>query len=150
MIALAWRGWAGQLVTVESGDGLDPYGEAMAVAQQLRRHFARSAPAWAASRAQAGTLRRLALPALPLAMAALAVLMLLAWRARGTEAIALTAALVTTVVVNAGVCGMLSGVFDRYGSRVIWLLPFGALAAGLAWSDRIAGDRRVIRPDRAP
>jgi hypothetical protein len=35
------------------------------------------------------------------------------------------------LVVNAFASGALGGVFGRYEGRVVWLLPFGALAAGL-------------------
>lgn len=35
---------------------------------------------------------------------------------------------VTGIVVNAGVCVYFSGIVDRYGARVIWLLPLLALA----------------------
>ena len=36
------------------------------------------------------------------------------------------------LVVNAFASGALSGVFDRYQGRLIWLLPFAGVAAGLA------------------
>jgi hypothetical protein len=28
------------------------------------------------------------------------------------------------VVINAAVCGAMAGVYDRYGCRVAWLMPF--------------------------
>ena len=31
------------------------------------------------------------------------------------------------ILVNAAVCGILSGPHDRYSARVAWLLPFAAL-----------------------
>jgi hypothetical protein len=34
---------------------------------------------------------------------------------------------VTGILVNAAVCGILSGPHDRYAARVAWLLPFSAL-----------------------
>ncbi|HUO21515.1 MAG TPA: GtrA family protein [Caulobacteraceae bacterium] len=43
--------------------------------------------------------------------------------------LATLALLLVVVVVNAAVCGMLSGPFGRYQARVVWLAP---LAAGLA------------------
>ena len=38
------------------------------------------------------------------------------------------------LLVNAFASGALGGVFGRYQGRVVWLLPFGALVAGLAVS----------------
>ena len=38
------------------------------------------------------------------------------------------------LVVNAVVSGALSGVFDRYQGRIVWLLPFAGVAAGIALS----------------
>jgi putative flippase GtrA len=36
------------------------------------------------------------------------------------------------IIANAGVCGMIAGVFARYQSRVVWLLPAEALLLGMA------------------
>jgi putative flippase GtrA len=36
------------------------------------------------------------------------------------------------IIVNAGVCGMIAGVFARYQARVVWLLPAEAMLLGLA------------------
>lgn len=38
---------------------------------------------------------------------------------------------VVAVLINAAVCGALSGPFARYQARVVWLLPMMALAAGV-------------------
>jgi len=38
--------------------------------------------------------------------------------------------IVVGVVVNAVVCGTLSGPHDRYSARVLWLIPLAALLAG--------------------
>jgi hypothetical protein len=143
---MALHGWAGLLVTADIGDGLGRYGEERAVTQQIRAHFPASAPRWAASLQQRDALTRLARPsAVALSVLAAAVLLtLLALRRVRGAALALVAALVVTVMVNAAVCGMLSGVFARYQSRVIWLMPFAAIVAALA----AAGARR--RPDGPP
>jgi len=54
------------------------------------------------------------------------------WRARDFDDPLLRAALAAVllsaaVIVNAGVCGALSGPFPRYQARIIWLLPAAAL-----------------------
>jgi len=43
------------------------------------------------------------------------------------------AAILAALLANAFVSGALSGVFDRYQSRFVWLAPFGAALMLLAW-----------------
>jgi putative flippase GtrA len=50
------------------------------------------------------------------------------WSDSQSRALAATGLIVGAVIVNAAVCGILSGVFARYQTRIIWLLP---AAAGL-------------------
>jgi hypothetical protein len=53
---------------------------------------------------------------------------------RGDDAmIGLVSIILTTVIVNAAVCGILSGPADRYESRVLWLLPLLGLLTVAAW-----------------
>jgi hypothetical protein len=40
--------------------------------------------------------------------------------------------LILAVIVNAAVCGMLSGPFDRYQARLLWLVPASALLYAIA------------------
>ncbi len=135
VVNLALSGWGRQLLTAKSGDGMDPYGNEMQISRQIRLHFARSAPAWTASRQQHGELRSFAYPpALAVAAMALAAIIILLPQLRKPTIIALSAGLIGTVLINAAVCGILSGVFDRYQSRVIWLLTFAAVVAALAWT----------------
>ena len=76
------------------------------------------------------------------AVAAVAVaLAALLWRRRGSpplppRLVAATAFLLAAVVVNAGVCGVLSGPFARYQARIVWLVPLAAMLL-------VAGRRRV-------
>ena len=72
----------------------------------------------------------------------------LAWLLRGfvrsgnLRMVQFIVVLTTGVLANAFVAGVFSGVFDRYQGRVIWLVPFGAVAAGLsAWQARNRGPR---------
>lgn len=53
--------------------------------------------------------------------------------------VAATAFLLAAVVVNAAVCGILSGPFARYQARIVWLVP---LAAVLLVASRRAADPR--------
>ena len=53
----------------------------------------------------------------------------------------LYAAIAATLVVNAVVSGALSGVYDRYQSRFVWLVTLAALLMLLAWWRRLYRDR---------
>lgn len=135
-LATALRGWRDQLLAARSGDGLIPYGPGTQVHRQVVVHFPQALPAWTRSRQQQGTLRALAAsPDLPLAAAATALLLLIAFALRNPHISALAAAAGGAVLANAAICGVLSGVFDRYQSRVLWLLPFAATAAAWRWSE---------------
>ena len=59
------------------------------------------------------------------------------WSAPSVRLLALGLTVLGVVVLNAGVCGVLSGAFSRYQARIIWLIPAAAGLAvcslGLAW-----------------
>lgn len=71
------------------------------------------------------------------------------WNAPVVRLVAVALVLVFAVLVNAAICGALSGVFTRYQARVVWLVPlsaglvatvlvpYGAIAATRAWLDRM-------------
>lgn len=48
------------------------------------------------------------------------------------EQLRLLALVATGFVLNAAICGILSGPHDRYEARVAWLIPFAALTVGFA------------------
>ena len=61
------------------------------------------------------------------------------WRSNASAEERLLGALgcyvVLVLVINAGVCGALSGPVDRYQARLMWLVPMTAvLIAALKWS----------------
>ncbi len=49
---------------------------------------------------------------------------ILAWRDRYERVNKLFYAAILFLVINAAICASLSGVYDRYQSRVVWLMPF--------------------------
>lgn len=53
----------------------------------------------------------------------------------------LYAAILITLIANAFVSGALSGVYDRYQSRFVWLAMFAAMLMLLAWWRRLFRDR---------
>jgi hypothetical protein len=140
---LVLTSWRDQLVTARSGDGLIPYGPAMQAHRQVTTHFAGQADAWANSRQQRGELQPLAI--LPdLAIAGLGLFILLIAAARDPRLVPLAATVVSAVLANAAICGVLSGVFDRYEARVLWLLPFAAVVALWRLLDRTEPRRRPL------
>jgi hypothetical protein len=70
------------------------------------------------------------------------------------------AVLVLGVVLNASVCGALSGAFPRYEARLLWVLPFCGMALFIvarsqkrvlaAVGDLKAGSVRRLGPRSAP
>jgi hypothetical protein len=130
---LALASWLEQLIDARSADGMVPYPEDKQVMRQIRVHFPQSETAVQASRQQHGTLQKLAIfpdRLLSLAIALLTPFFLIrAAQRKDSGMIGLVSVVLATVLVNAAVCGILSGPTDRYQSRVIWLLPLlGALA----------------------
>lgn len=65
-------------------------------------------------------------------LAAIAVLIPFLWRRHSTRLAGLSLVVVATVVANALVTGVMSVVDDRYGARIMWLIP---LLAGIFFLD---------------
>ena len=57
----------------------------------------------------------------------------LAWKEPQSRAVAAGGMILAGVVANAAVCGILSGVFARYQTRVVWLVPALAVLMALAF-----------------
>ncbi len=77
------------------------------------------------------------------------------WSHEATRMVAACAILLLIVVINAGVCGVLSGAFSRYQARIVWLVPMAAgliaCALGPAPQWAFSGLRtRAVRPKAAP
>ncbi|MDB5699077.1 MAG: hypothetical protein JWN69_1881, partial [Alphaproteobacteria bacterium] len=147
VLRMALRGWAGQLTSAASGDGMEAYPPESSIAIVMRRHFISSGAAWTASLQQRGELRALVSPLDRLAplLVALAspVILFAALRRRDTWLAAFVIMVITAIVVNAAVCGILAGVVDRYQARVTWLLPLLALVA----FHRLRSGRARARPE---
>jgi hypothetical protein len=66
------------------------------------------------------------------------VIVALGWRAIRVQLprplIEISVWILTGVLVNTRVCGILSGPHNRYAARVSWLLPFAGLLIGVALS----------------
>jgi hypothetical protein len=73
------------------------------------------------------------------------------WARPSIPLIATAVILAGMVVLNAGVCGVLSGAFSRYQARIVWLVPAmaGLIACGLglALPERL---RKAVRAWREP
>ena len=76
-------------------------------------------------------------------LAAIVVLIPLLWRRHSRRLAGLSLIIVAVVVANAFVAGVLSGVDDRYGCRVIWLIPLLAGMLLLDWLSQRETARRA-------
>ena len=54
------------------------------------------------------------------------------------------------ILANAFVCGVFAGPFDRYQSRIIWLLPLIATSIAIWSPDKVVAPVRALRPPRRP
>jgi hypothetical protein len=77
------------------------------------------------------------------------------WSHEPVRVVAVCAILLLIVVVNAGVCGVLSGAFSRYQARIVWLIPMaaGLIACALEPAPLRVFSRlgsRVAAPGRSP
>jgi hypothetical protein len=54
-------------------------------------------------------------------------------------------ACLSTIITNAAMCGVLSGVHDRYQARVMWLVPALALLTFFADQSRARANSRIFR-----
>ncbi|WP_439534045.1 hypothetical protein [Polymorphobacter sp.] len=80
-------------------------------------------------------------------LASLAVLIIALARLPGTgwrrqPVVEIIAWLLLGLIVNAAVCGVIGGVFDRYQGRMAWLMPLAAVAA-VALARRLRGGMRA-------
>jgi hypothetical protein len=127
-IASALRAAAQQLVTVATGEGVVT--SMWHTYSIIERYTPSVVPPMRAARQQHGEIgfdiiNSIHLPIAWTAMALLPILMGLGlWRAECADLsrIAMTAGL--ALLANAATCGVISGPHDRYGSRLVWIVPF--------------------------
>ncbi|NKC30008.1 hypothetical protein [Falsiroseomonas selenitidurans] len=144
----AARNALAQLLRMQVGDTLVPDH----LAASARRAIAGQFPAEELAQFDAGAQARGALPALaaplllphlPVLLAALIALPLLArraWRQGPTAHLALLAFALVALLANAAVAGALSKPHHRYQARIVWLLP---LAVGLVALPRRSAAQRA-------
>jgi hypothetical protein len=78
-----------------------------------------------------------------LSIASLLVLLILSVRRQLPEPIrGYAAALLCALLINAAICGALSGPKGRYEMRLIWILP--VVAAAIACASRLVSSRREL------
>jgi hypothetical protein len=130
-LAAALTATGRQLVAVASGEGV--LTTIWHTTGMIERFTPSTGPAMRAARQQQGDidfgpLNAVHVPVALLSMALLPVVMLIGWRRRAFVDIGkLAATVVLAVVVNAAVCGILSGPHPRYGARLVWLCSLTAL-----------------------
>lgn len=135
-LVTAVRYTARQFVAIWTLDGLESYLSKPYVNDTLRQLRPELYPRFRAARQQRGTLHADALATVHQIIAGSAALASLwwlgvAWCGRASRALDPCVGLHVTVwvalVCNAALCGNLSGVFDRYQARLVWLLPLAVV-----------------------
>jgi hypothetical protein len=133
---------ATQLVKVGSGEGVNnqmwhTYGI-------MERYTPAVLPSVQAARQQRGELSFAALNRIqvPVALASMALLPLLAFAALRWPELGplgrLAATVMLALLINACVCGVLSNPHDRYGARLAWLAPFAIMLVPMALTFRLS------------
>lgn len=135
---MAIAGFGRQLLLAEAGDGMIAYPPDTQVHQQIVRHFPQQSAAWLASRQQRGALPALLVTpdrAIGLIAGLLTIVVLaLAVSRRDPRLAGLALVTILTLILNALFCSFLSGIFERFQARIMWM-PLFTLAAALAcWS----------------
>jgi hypothetical protein len=148
LLALSTSHFGSQLIRVATGDGIVREGEGMAIVRTLKTLFPNAVyQQFARSRQQTASLHFESQSQFHIAVLALALAVLLglgpaAFRT-DRKLFSTVFLLLAGVVANAFVMGALSGVYDRYQSRVAWLL---LLAAVMLSYRRFASSGRTVRP----
>lgn len=122
-----------QLVSFRTGD-LEPPEPGSWVERVMAERFPAEVPRYRAARQHQGTLTLTGVATLHqwTAVAALVLLAVAALVGRTGTWTAFAAYVAAALVLNAAVTGALSGVHDRYQSRLIWLVVLAALVAVLS------------------
>lgn len=136
-VTSAFGATAQQLVRVRTGEGVNPHDTEHAV-RALLRYAPAAMPRFAAARQQHDAfdftlLNRLQVP---LALASLLLLPVIALARRRLRIPSADAALAVSalagLILNAAICGVFSNPNDRYQSRIAWLAPLALAVAGLS------------------
>jgi hypothetical protein len=134
-----------QLVTFETGDGIEPLNDIPVPA--MIRHMPDQLDDYRASRQQQDRIdfdwiNALHIPVGGLSVVALGVILIAAvWRRCWTDRAFLPAFLLIALFGNAFICGALSNPHDRYQSRLMWPASFAVILL----TARIAQDRSLRR-----
>jgi hypothetical protein len=133
-VQAAIRSWIDQLGAFTTGDGLQAYDSRHFVTQVVRKRFAREANAYASSRQQLGELPLDAVAAvqrhaLPLFAGASLVFLCAGLAGVPLASRELHVFVWLALVANAAICGLLSGPFPRYQSRIVWLVPLACIVS---------------------
>lgn len=144
----AFGDFAQQLVLVGSGEGvLTSIWHTYAI---IDHYMPSIVPDMRAARQQHGevsfrALNELHRPVALLSMLALPLVVVLGFRGRRSEFAdlgLLAATVLVAVLVNAGVCGILSNPHNRYGARIVWIATFAVALAPM----RVAATRTAAEP----
>jgi hypothetical protein len=138
VVKMAIEGWGRQLVTAKSADEMTACDPCRPI---IEKYFPRSWPAYQRSLQERNLLPGLAfmpigLIAIVIAIAMPAIIYGLLRRRRNEGLAILGGLIVTLLLINAAICSMLAGIFDRFQNRVLWVLPFFAILS-VIWAVKV-------------
>jgi hypothetical protein len=121
-----------QVFSFNTGDGLGVYSEKTSINRAIKKIYPSDYIDFASSRQQQGTLKKLLSFIAPIhnivigISFAILLLTLLYKKNHARSTSILTIFILSAIISNAAICGIFAGVYDRYQSRIIWLIPFAA------------------------
>ena len=121
-----------QLFNFHTGDGLKAYNQNMAINNIIKSLYTSEYIDFTSSKQQQGVLIELLSFIKPIhiivvGISALILLVSLIYRKYLSHStIFLVIFILLALICNAAICGIFSGAYDRYQSRIIWLVPFVA------------------------
>jgi hypothetical protein len=130
-----------QIFSFNTGDGLKVYNIKSSINRIIKGLYNYEYIDFTNSKQQQGKLEKLLSITKPVhnivvGISFLALLLSLIRRKNHADAtFFLTIFILSAIICNAAVCGIFSGVYDRYQSRIIWLVPFTAIVILLRWYD---------------
>ena len=129
-ILSAIRVTAKQLFSFNTGEGLRIYKEKEYVNRQIKNIYSSEHINFTNSKQQQGNLKDILSTVIPIhntvvTASFLILLFSLLYKSKQTKpTLHLTIVVLSALISNAAICGTFSGAYDRYQSRIIWLLPF--------------------------
>lgn len=146
----AWKAIQQQLVTFDTG-GLNPYLGDTLIYTVIQKYFPAMTPSYETSLQSTGKLKNPTIRPLHRGSTYVSLVIACIWaivaiHRRDGPWFGLFVLVLTSLVLNAALCGVLSGVHDRFQNRLIWLVQLVALLGVLFVAYRPSMRRATLGP----